>query len=430
MGTEKEREKEMEFTFSEAEYNALLAEQRAERMKGLRRHRLPEKLTLREALSGMTKPELEDIQYNLNLPLAKNIGRVKKADMLETLEPEVVSFAGRWFVSALQEQKELFDFACQHGGLLENLQCEDYRLDYLRGIGVLFCGMREGKLVWYMPEEIQAEYRKISNGAFNDAVNLNSEVMRLAAGMVFFYGIINYDELYKRVCGYIDGELDFADFMGIIFNGGCWYSHVVTRQHDLMHEALMNPEALQEAQRRQSGLDYAELPYDRLYDAGQEGYIDSTAAYRALAQYFMQKKGLDVLQAAEAVHSIAIIIQNGYGMREIVGFLTERSLKMDNQGDTEELYRLIGAYNDSMPMWALKGHTPGAAAGRLRPAAMDKSHKGNMGNKEKAGNKGGRVSKAGKEDKVGKDGRVGRNDPCPCGSGKKYKNCCLNKDVR
>ena len=21
-------------------------------------------------------------------------------------------------------------------------------------------------------------------------------------------------------------------------------------------------------------------------------------------------------------------------------------------------------------------------------------------------------------------GRVGRNDPCPCGSGKKFKNCC------
>src|SRR5689334_22141208 len=24
--------------------------------------------------------------------------------------------------------------------------------------------------------------------------------------------------------------------------------------------------------------------------------------------------------------------------------------------------------------------------------------------------------------------RVGRNDPCPCGSGKKYKKCCLAKD--
>lgn len=23
--------------------------------------------------------------------------------------------------------------------------------------------------------------------------------------------------------------------------------------------------------------------------------------------------------------------------------------------------------------------------------------------------------------------KIGRNDPCPCGSGKKYKYCCLNK---
>ncbi len=27
-----------------------------------------------------------------------------------------------------------------------------------------------------------------------------------------------------------------------------------------------------------------------------------------------------------------------------------------------------------------------------------------------------------------KTATVGRNDPCPCGSGKKYKNCCLGKD--
>ena len=25
--------------------------------------------------------------------------------------------------------------------------------------------------------------------------------------------------------------------------------------------------------------------------------------------------------------------------------------------------------------------------------------------------------------------KIGRNDPCPCGSGKKYKNCCMNKDL-
>lgn len=29
---------------------------------------------------------------------------------------------------------------------------------------------------------------------------------------------------------------------------------------------------------------------------------------------------------------------------------------------------------------------------------------------------------------VVKDKKIGRNDPCPCGSGKKYKQCCMNKD--
>ena len=28
--------------------------------------------------------------------------------------------------------------------------------------------------------------------------------------------------------------------------------------------------------------------------------------------------------------------------------------------------------------------------------------------------------------KVRKFDKIGRNDPCPCGSGKKYKNCCLH----
>ena len=28
-----------------------------------------------------------------------------------------------------------------------------------------------------------------------------------------------------------------------------------------------------------------------------------------------------------------------------------------------------------------------------------------------------------------KKAKVGRNDPCPCGSCKKYKNCCLDKDL-
>lgn len=35
--------------------------------------------------------------------------------------------------------------------------------------------------------------------------------------------------------------------------------------------------------------------------------------------------------------------------------------------------------------------------------------------------------KAAHTQKVREYAKVGRNEPCPCGSGKKFKNCCMNK---
>jgi uncharacterized protein YecA (UPF0149 family) len=34
------------------------------------------------------------------------------------------------------------------------------------------------------------------------------------------------------------------------------------------------------------------------------------------------------------------------------------------------------------------------------------------------------AGKSQKQETVVREAKVGRNDPCPCGSGKKYKKCC------
>ena len=44
---------------------------------------------------------------------------------------------------------------------------------------------------------------------------------------------------------------------------------------------------------------------------------------------------------------------------------------------------------------------------------------------------GGGETENGKGVTVRREGRkVGRNDPCPCGSGKKYKKCCMLKETQ
>jgi preprotein translocase subunit SecA len=67
--------------------------------------------------------------------------------------------------------------------------------------------------------------------------------------------------------------------------------------------------------------------------------------------------------------------------------------------------------------------------GLQRPQQMQATHQeavglGFQGNKEPvAGGGGGQQPRAGKPQPVQVGEKIGRNDPCPCGSGKKYKQC-------
>ena len=85
--------------------------------------------------------------------------------------------------------------------------------------------------------------------------------------------------------------------------------------------------------------------------------------------------------------------------------LNSKSRQMLNRGHTpEEMNRKGAGAKGTKPVGPLADFKPVGPLADLkpsRPAAV----KGNKGEKKPAG-------------------KVGRNDPCPCGSGKKYKHCC------
>ena len=74
--------------------------------------------------------------------------------------------------------------------------------------------------------------------------------------------------------------------------------------------------------------------------------------------------------------------------------------------------KIIELYNNTR-QWVLKGHTPNELFQKekkfLKPLPSEPF---------KADQSNARVIDSGTRTKVG------RNDPCPCGSGKKYKKCC------
>ena len=78
------------------------------------------------------------------------------------------------------------------------------------------------------------------------------------------------------------------------------------------------------------------------------------------------------------------------------------------EADEKEMATLLMHFHNSLRLWILKGHTPQEIIScHLDPAERKTAVSASRQKKKK----------------------VGRNDPCPCGSGKKYKNCCLRENV-
>ena len=89
--------------------------------------------------------------------------------------------------------------------------------------------------------------------------------------------------------------------------------------------------------------------------------------------------------------------------------------------------KLLDDYLNNMPHWQLKGHTPIEAHGLLSEedkATKRKRQESRSYHDDDYISPKDWMANLGVTMPIIAEKRPGRNDPCPCGSGKKYKNCC------
>ena len=84
----------------------------------------------------------------------------------------------------------------------------------------------------------------------------------------------------------------------------------------------------------------------------------------------------------------------------------------DYEDLTNDIVQTLTNYQNSLPRWDLKGHSPKEAF--EMGIQLPEKKKDDLGTF---------ISSNGSPI-VNATPKIGRNDPCPCGSGKKYKNCC------
>lgn len=384
------------------EMDRALKTETEKRQKQIMRREIPQKRTLVNALGTLTRQDLEDIRYNVGL---SGTSGLNKAELINKLVPAILGFSKSWFVSMLNEEYQAMRHMAEREGISTQFRSDEVRLDYFQSLGLALSGSYHGKIAWYIPNEVLEEFTKLNAGALAKAAEWNTDAVRLAGGLLYYYGVLDYEQLFAKVKQYMDADetFQFTDFMQVMFNGACWQHNFRVTDRLLCHYTVADPDRIIAA-RAQLGVGFAKLPYDKVYDAGEENYIESTAAYQALAQFVMRVYHRDVLAAANTVGEITILLQNGGQMKDILTYTD--SLGEVTEAEEQELANLLMRFHNSLRLWILKGHTPEEiVSGHLDP---EESEATSLGSRQKK--------------------KVGRNAPCPCGSGKKYKNCCLRKE--
>jgi uncharacterized protein YecA (UPF0149 family) len=145
-------------------------------------------------------------------------------------------------------------------------------------------------------------------------------------------------------------------------------------------------------------------------------YPESTKELDALLDYIKKHLISNEEDALDIVEDIHDYCKSGVDMRSVMDLFNDYEVSFDSMEQVNEVLQLVTSVANNIRIWENNGYTPHEIFEKYEKPNMkplpDKPF----------------VYKGG-EQTVVKGEKVGRNDPCPCGSGKKYKKCCLGKDL-
>ncbi|MBT2583963.1 SEC-C metal-binding domain-containing protein [Planococcus sp. ISL-109] len=138
-----------------------------------------------------------------------------------------------------------------------------------------------------------------------------------------------------------------------------------------------------------------------MFQYADELYVEPTKEYIALRKELQPKHTkLHPLSFEKAIHEVKLAIQWTDSPMGYVNLFFE-IFEGESEKDMKKYLDLLMNFANHLRLWTNRGHQPVELLPQenLRPLPS-------------------------KVIEFPSGPRVGRNDPCPCGSGKKYKKCC------
>lgn len=261
-----------------------------------------------------------------------------------------------------------------------------------------------------VPENVRSVYREL-RPSINQELEETWLVRDFCQGAVYLYGVISVKEL-KELWDHYQGKAlsdrllkeilgEYSNEKGAVFCDGTL----------LMDEWLVEPEDRESLEKEREKIErYLPETMEELLLYGREGKQKPNKVTESVVNFF-EKKLQDPEEALELLNDIqerARVLGGGENFIEMV-----RNLQVDiPRGKAEfEWAEQVREAVENTRGWHTNGLTLAEWRAKNPSAETEEERKKRVF--QLSGNK-----------------KIYPNDPCPCGSGKKYKHCCGRKGVR
>lgn len=364
---------------------------------------------LESLLHSLSKIELDDIRKSLDL---KGISNLKKADLIQELVVAIPSHLRGILSTFDQERYGLFKKIVSHSGKIQvprNVSIE--HIKSLMGWGIIFPICLDGKQGLTVPIELVEQFSAVDDQELHKIIDRNTEWIRLTQGLLYYYGVVHTSVLVDMVSELLKQEIDFKEFSDVLNSASDYYQQMGYSLYGFVDKRVYNVEKTFEEIEKRLSIGYYPFTKQQLLKAGKPGYVEKTREMKSLIQFLQQYYHLTAEDIEDLNEQLNTMILNDASLNQVVEYFQLQFEFRDFEFINDLTYHLTELMNHSR-RWMLKGHTPKEISQRRKPVIGLSSAQNPQPSTNVIDFKSRKA--------------IGRNDPCPCGSGKKYKKCCLN----
>lgn len=360
-------------------------------------------ITINDALLRLSKDELSAIRKRLDL---KGASQLKKGELAELLSMKIPALLEEIYMNMDLDRYKLVKEMIRNGGFIAAPKLEAHQLDYLRTSGFIFTGTFEGKRILAMPEEIiKNPLIQENDKEIRSFCRRNTEWIKLTQGLLYYYGTLDMKELAVLLEKYTNEPVNYSDFLPVIGDASSYYTQIRMDHIGFSYVRVFDPEKVIREHQMRKNLGFFPFSKEQLLRAGEPGYVERNDRYLQFVDFLTKNYEISRKDADGIVEECVYATNIGEDPNDILQFLSSR-LEFENLDEIRACMDKAVNLINSTRQWFLKGFTPKELSAKeqksLRPLPGRKTNIVEFNSKKK----------------------IGRNDPCPCGSGKKHKMCC------